>query len=118
MTKLVEKKSGFNKNYWIVGIAISLYGLRKGLDYVLEAKLAGRTVYEKEHPYFEIPDFMNNEEIETLKEFVFEKRRFVTGKDAFNVGVEDIGEAVPVDKDGNPTSVGWMPSYEGEDPPF
>ena len=25
---------------------------------------------------------------------------------------------VPVDKDGNPTSVGWMPSYEGEDPPF
>ena len=25
---------------------------------------------------------------------------------------------VPVDEKGNPTSVGWMPSYEGEDPPF
>jgi hypothetical protein len=46
---------------------------------------------------------MNDEDINSLRNFLYEKRRFVTGLDAFSDdrGIEHIGEGVDADENGN-----------------
>ena len=101
MAKTVNEKSGLNLNYMIIGISMTLIVLRQGFEYIFAKNIGSTEVYETEQPYFEINDFMDDDEIETLKNYVFDTRRFLTGNEAFNVGVEDIGEAVPVGLDGS-----------------
>ena len=47
-----------------------------------------------------IPGMFNEHEIEELMDFVHEKRRFLTGKEAFAEGVQHMGEAQYPDADG------------------
>ena len=99
--KIVARSEPTSKSYWIFGVLAVLFSLRYGIDYLVERKMGDPRVFDKEKPYFEIDNFMNNDEIEELKEYVFARQRFTTGKEAFADGVEHLGEGVPVAADGS-----------------
>jgi len=84
----------------IIGIGIHLFGIPV-LNYGINSIIGNNTIYEKEMDHFEIEDLFSNEEVEELREYVFQHDRFLTGKEAFAAGVEELGEAVQPDENGN-----------------
>jgi len=69
----------------------------------IERALGDQNVYKETEPFFTIDNFMSDEDINSLRNFLYEKRRFVTGLDAFSDdrGIEHIGEGVDADENGN-----------------
>ena len=49
-------------------------------------------IYEEPLDWITIPNMFSEDDISELMDFVHEKRRFLTGKEAFMEGVQHIGE--------------------------
>ena len=96
----VTGKGGGLSNFWIFGVAAGVLALSYGSDYLADRLIGDPRIYDEEKPYFQLENFLNEDEIEELKKFAFANQRFLTGKEAFTDGVGHIGEAIPADKDG------------------
>ena len=97
----VQKQDSSNKRFTYLAILVGAIGANYGINYGLGKMLGDSRVYDKEQPHFEIPELFSEEEVQSLREYVLKHNRFVTGKEAFSAGVEDNGEGIPVDENGD-----------------
>ena len=74
------------------------YAYDKGAKYLVQG--GAQEVWDEPLDWVTIPGMFNEHEIEELMDFVHEKRRFLTGKEAFAEGVQHMGEAQYPDADG------------------
>ena len=97
----VQKQDSSNRRFTYLAILVGAIGANYGINYGLGKMLGDSRVYDKEQPHFEIPELFSEEEVQSLREYVLKHNRFVTGKEAFSAGVEDNGEGIPVDENGD-----------------
>ena len=97
----VQKQDTSNRRFAYLAILVGAIGANYGINYGLGKMLGDSRIYDKEQPHFEIPELFSEEEVQSLREYVLKHNRFVTGKEAFSAGVEDNGEGIPVDENGD-----------------
>ena len=84
MTEIKQKQSRNKRGFTYLAIVLGAIGANYGINYGLGKLLGNSEVFEKEQPYFEIPDLFSEEEVQNLREYVLKHNRFLTGKEAWS----------------------------------
>ena len=85
----------------VLKLSLIAFGIRLGYDRLCRYALEGtQEVWKEPLDWITIPDMFSEDDITELMDFVHEKRRFLTGKEAFAEGIQHMGEAKPPNAEG------------------
>ena len=71
MTEIKQKQSRNKRGFTYLAIVLGAIGANYGINYGLGKILGDSKVFEKEMPYFEIPELFSEEEVQKLRRVSF-----------------------------------------------